>query len=68
MIKKLLLSALCILSLSTLATAQNIQMHYDFGRSLYSNDLKGRPLWTSTVEDFVPDKWGSTYFFIRYGL
>jgi uncharacterized protein Usg len=63
MIKKLLLSALCILSLSTLATAQNIQMHYDFGRSLYSNDLKGRPLWTSTVEDFVPDKWGSTYFF-----
>ena len=24
--------------------AQNIQLHYDFGRSLYDKDLKGRPL------------------------
>ena len=29
--------------------AQNIQLHYDFGRSLYDKDLKGRPLFTSTV-------------------
>lgn len=29
--------------------AQNIQLHYDFGRSLYDKDLKGRPLLTSTV-------------------
>lgn len=45
-------------------SAQNVQMHYDFGRSLYDKDLSGRPLWTSTVEDFIPDKTGSTYFFI----
>ena len=44
--------------------AQNIQLHYDFGRSLYDKDLKGRPLLTSTVEKFHPDNWGSTYFFI----
>lgn len=44
--------------------AQNIQLHYDFGRSLYDKDLKGRPLFTSTVEKFQPDKWGSTFFFI----
>ncbi len=24
--------------------AQNIQLHYDFGRSLYDKDLKERPL------------------------
>ena len=44
--------------------AQNIQLHYDFGRSLYDKDLKGRPLFTSTVEKFQPDAWGSTFFFI----
>ena len=44
--------------------AQNIQLHYDFGRSLYSDDLEGRPRLTSTVEKFHPDKWGSTFFFV----
>ena len=34
--------------------AQNIQLHYDFGRSLYDKDLQGRPLFTSTVEKFHP--------------
>jgi hypothetical protein len=63
MIKKLLFSLLFILSIAPLATAQNIQMHYDFGRSLY-DEFSERPLWTSTVEDFIADKWGSTYFFI----
>jgi len=36
--------------------AQNLQVHYDFG--------KDRKLITSTVEMFKPDKWGSTFFFI----
>lgn len=45
-------------------SAQNIQLHYDFGRSLYSDDLKGRPRLTSTVEKFHPDSWGSTFFFV----
>ena len=35
--------------------AQNIQLHYDFGSALY-NSLDTRPK--------VPDRWGSTYFFI----
>ncbi len=42
--------------------AQNIQLHYDLGRSLYG-ELTGRPNVTTTVEMFKPDKWGSTYFF-----
>lgn len=44
--------------------AQNIQLHYDFGRALYDKELKGRPLFTTTIEKFQPDKWGSTYFFV----
>ena len=55
---------LFILSVGVGLKAQNIQLHYDFGRSLYDKDLKGRPVLTSTVEKFHPDKWGSTYFFV----
>lgn len=36
--------------------AQNIQLHYDLG--------EGRNFFTSTVEMFRPDSWGSTFFFI----
>lgn len=36
--------------------AQNIQLHYDFGEN--------RKLFTSTVEMFRPDNFGSTFFFI----
>lgn len=58
----ILLSSLFV-SCTTLF-AQNIQLHYDFGRSFYSDDLSGRPRLTSTVEKFHPDKWGSTFFFV----
>jgi Domain of unknown function (DUF5020) len=44
--------------------AQNVQLHYDFGGALYDKNLDGRPVLTSTVEMFKPDKWGSTYFFV----
>ncbi|MDR2915412.1 MAG: DUF5020 family protein [Tannerella sp.] len=47
-----------------IGNAQNIQLHYDFGRFAYDDDLTGRPLLTSTVEMFKVDKWGSTYFFV----
>lgn len=59
LVLSLLLSVACVS-----VTAQNIQLHYDFGRSLYSNDLDGRPRVTSTVERFHPDSWGSTFFFV----
>ncbi len=38
------------------ASAQNVQLHYDFG--------EGRKLFTTTVEMFKPDKYGSTFFFV----
>ena len=43
-------------------SAQNIQLHYDLGHSLYGG-LSGRPNVTTTVEMFKPDKWGSTFMF-----
>jgi hypothetical protein len=44
------------LLLSQMSEAQNLQLHYDYG--------KNRGYLTSTVEMFKPDKHGSTYFFI----
>lgn len=43
--------------------AQNVQFHYDLGRTL-SDRLENRPAFTTTVENFKPDKWGSTFLFV----
>lgn len=54
-----------VLLLTTLgAQAQDIQLHYDFGRQLYSKDQPDRPKLTTTVELFRPDSWGNTFFFV----
>ena len=53
--KKILLFFMMFTSISAVY-AQNIQLHYDFGEN--------RKLFTTTVEMFKPDKYGSTFFFI----
>lgn len=53
---KKILTLLIVLIATGIVMAQNLQVHYDFG--------KDRKLVTSTVEMFKPDKWGSTFFFI----
>jgi hypothetical protein len=50
----LLASAVVFAGLSFSANAQNLQLHYDFGRNCA----------TTTVEMFKPDKGGSTFFFV----
>lgn len=45
-----------------MATAQNVQLHYDFGH--LNSDLSGRPSMTTTVENFKVDKWGNSFLFI----
>ena len=57
----LTLALLAVMNLSSVA--QNIQMHYDFGRQLYDENAT-RPEFTTTVEMFRADKWGSTFFFV----
>jgi len=54
--KILLISLLAIFSF--VANSQNIQLHYDFG--------KDRKMFTSTIEMFKPDDWGSTFFFVDF--
>ncbi len=53
--KRVLLSLVFVTALFT-AKSQNVQLHYDLG--------EGRNFFTTTVEMFRPDSWGSTFFFI----
>lgn len=65
--KKFLFSAALVLT-GLCAMAQNLQLHYDFRRS---NDENAVPagVFTSTLEMFKADKYGSTFFFVdmNYG-
>ncbi len=58
------LIACAILSVMPTMAQLNIQMHYDFGHTLYGRELSNRPELTATIENFSADKWGSTYFFV----
>lgn len=50
---------------AVVASAQvDIQLHYDFGRLTNPGAESTRPNVTSTVEAFIPDRLGSTYFFV----
>lgn len=60
---KRILLVLSVALVQLTAVAQNVQLHYDFGRALYDENAT-RPELTTTVEMFRPDKWGSTFFFV----
>ena len=50
------------------ANAQNVQVHYDFGRHLYPDQEENRQSATITLEQFKADKWGSWYYFVDVDL
>jgi len=50
--------------LAMTASAQNIQLHYDFGRNIYTGEESNRQKVTVTLEQFKADKWGSWYYFV----
>ena len=55
----------CLFALLPLAAlAQNVQLHYDFGRNLYNDEEAGRQKVTVTLEQFKADKWGSWFYFV----
>jgi len=56
--------AICAVSLQ----AQNLQLHYDFGRSIYSDQEAGRQRVTATFEQFKADDYGSFFYFIDLDL
>ena len=49
---------------SMAVSAQNVQVHYDFGRLLYPDQEGGRQSVTMTLEQFKADQWGSWYYFV----
>lgn len=46
------------------AQAQNLQVHYDFGKHIYNDDIPDRQNVTLTFEQFKADKTGSWFYFI----
>ena len=65
--KKLFLFAVMAAAAFT-AQAQNIQLHYDFGRNIYSNEEADRQKVTVTLEQFKADQWGSWFYFVDVDL
>ena len=65
--KKFILGGMMAVAALT-ANAQNIQLHYDFGRNIYPDEEAGRQKVTVTVEQFKADKWGSWYYFVDLDL
>ena len=59
---------LAAIMLPSRALAQNVQLHYDFGRNLYSSEESDRQKVTLTYEAFKADKLGSWYYFIDVDL
>ena len=65
--KKQILSFLLLLPCITVG-AQDIQVHYDFGRNIYTGEEAGRQKVTITLEQFKADQWGSWYYFVDVDL
>lgn len=51
---------------ATAAVAQNVQLHYDFGRSIYPDEEAERPRATATYEHFRADGAGSWFYFVDF--
>ena len=65
--KKLMTIALMAVAALS-ANAQNIQLHYDFGRNIYTGEEAGRSKVTVTLEQCKADQWGSWYYFVDLDL
>lgn len=65
--KKLILFSLLVF-VALMAPAQNIQLHYDFGRNLYPDEENTRQKVTVTLEQFKADNWGSWFYFVDIDL
>ena len=65
--KKLFFLAALMLATVCTTQAQNVQLHYDFGRDMnkaLNADNGNRQRMTLTYETFSADKWGSWFYFV----
>jgi len=60
--KQILLAMLMLMGMAV--QAQDVQLHYDFGRNIYPDEEAGRQKVTMTLEQFKADKWGSWFYFV----
>lgn len=64
-LRKVFITIATLLTSIPVCNAQlNIQFNYDLARPLYDPELNLRPCFTTTIENFSTDKWGSTFFFV----
>lgn len=56
--------SMILMAAAVVANAQNIQVHYDFGRDIYSEEEAGRQNITATFEKFSADALGSWFYFV----
>ncbi|MBQ9204541.1 MAG: DUF5020 family protein [Prevotella sp.] len=61
--KKILCSVMMLAACMTVG-AQDIQVHYDLGRNIYTGEESNRQKVTVTLEQFKADNWGSWYYFV----
>ena len=61
--KKIVLTVVCTV-FTIAAMAQDLQLHYDFGRNIYPDELPQRQKMTLTFEHFSLDNAGSWYYFV----
>ncbi len=64
--KRKIFTLLVICTISLVAYAQNIQVHYDFRNTLYGKNVAPRNFVTATFEMFKPDALGSTFMFVDF--
>ena len=64
--KKIILFFICFIccTLTVATQAQNLQVHYDFGRKIYPDEQHTRQMVTLTFEQFKADYLGSWFWFI----
>jgi len=55
---------IAFLAITSSVFAQNLQVHYDFGRTIYSDEESSRQKVTLTFEQFKADALGSWFYFI----
>lgn len=62
------LFVVCLVLMAITGQAQNIQLHYDFGRNIYTGEESNRQKVTITLEQFKADKLGSWFYFVDVDL
>lgn len=65
-VKRFIAGTVLGMGMLSAAAQVNIQMHYDFGRMMNPHSEKDRQQVTATLEQYRPDRLGSTFYFVDF--